>query len=67
MKLIGRKFRKKKHIKYISAMLTDIHIEIINTCVVSARLGWTEKTTQKVVHLSNLTRKYERRMRILKY
>jgi hypothetical protein len=67
MKLIGRKFRKKKHIKYISAMLTDIHIEIINTCVISARIGWTEETTQKVVHLANLTRKYERRIRILKY
>ena len=67
MKLIGRKFRKKKHIDYISAILTDIHIEMINTCVVSARIGWTEETTQKVVHLANLTRKYERRMRILKY
>jgi len=67
MKLIGRKFRKKKHIKYISAMLTDMHIEIINTCVISARIGWTEETTQKVVHLANLTRKYERRIRILKY
>jgi hypothetical protein len=67
MKLIGRKFRKKKHIKYISAMLTDMHIEIINTCVTSARIGWTEETTQKVVHLANLTRKYERRIRILKY
>jgi hypothetical protein len=67
MKLIGRKFRKKKHIDYISAILTDIHIEMINTCVVSARIGWTEETTNKVVHLANLTRKYERRMRILKY
>jgi len=67
MKLIGRKFRKKKHIKYISAMLTDMHIEIINTCVISARIGRTEETTQKVVHLANLTRKYERRIRILKY
>ena len=67
MELIGRKFRKKKHINYISAILTDIHIEMINTCVVSARIGWTEETTNKVVHLANLTRKYERRMRILKY
>ncbi len=67
MELIGRKFRKKKHINYISAVLTDIHIEMINTCVVSARIGWTEETTQKVVYLANLTRKYERRMRILKY
>ena len=54
MKLIGRKFRKKKHIDYISAILTDIHIEMINTCVVSARIGWTEETTNKVVHLANL-------------
>lgn len=67
MELIRRKFRKKKHIDYISALLTDIHIEMINTCVVSSRVGWTEETTKKVVHLANLTRKYERRKRILKY
>jgi|TARA_B110000908_G_C10248915_1_gene450626 hypothetical protein len=67
MEIIGRKLRKKKHVNYISAMLTELHIELINTCIVSSRIGWTDEAISKLGHLSNIIRKYERRIRILKY
>lgn len=59
--------RKARHIRYVKKYLRDIRWEIINTTISGSAVGWTEATSQHMMHLGWLIRKYERRMRWLKF
>jgi len=59
--------RKYKHIRYLSDTIRDMHWEIINTTMQSTNVGWTDQTTKYMVNCAKLIRKYERRLKLLKY
>lgn len=59
--------RKRRHIRYLQNNIRDLHWEIINSSLSSTNVGWTENTTKYVVNCAKLIRKYERRLKLLKY
>jgi beta-N-acetylglucosaminidase len=59
--------RKRRHIRYLQDTIRDMHWEIINTTMQSTNVGWTEQTTEYMVNTARLIRKYERRLKLLKY
>jgi len=59
--------RKRKHIRYLQSTIRDLHWEIINTSMQSTNVGWTNETTDYIVNCAKLIRKYERRLKLLKY
>lgn len=59
--------RKRKHISYLQGNIRDLHWEIINSALQSTNVGWTDETTNYVVNCAILIRKYERRLKLLKY
>ena len=59
--------RKRKHLRYLQDTIRDMHWEIINTTMQSTNVGWTQQTTEYMVNTAMLIRKYERRLKLLKY
>lgn len=59
--------RKRRHISYLHSTIRDLHWEIINTTMQSTNVGWTESTTDYMVNCARLIRKYERRLKLIKY
>lgn len=59
--------RKRRHIRYLQDTIRDMHWEIINTTMQSTNVGWTQQTTEYMVNTARLIRKYERRLKLLKY
>jgi hypothetical protein len=60
-------WRKQRHIRYTKRYISDIHWEIINTVVLSSATGFHNGTDKHLENLGNLIRKYERRLRLLKF
>lgn len=67
MVLMKKILRKRKHIKYLEGVIRDMHWEIINTTMQSTNVGWTDNTTRYMVNCATLIRKYERRLKLLRY
>ena len=65
--MIKKILRKRKHIRYLSDTIREMHWEIINTTMQSTNVGWTDATTKYMVNCATLIRKYERRLKLLKY
>lgn len=59
--------RKRKHIQRVHAYIADAHWELINITISASQVGWTEETTAVVLNYANLIRKYERRLKLLKF
>jgi len=59
--------RKLRHKRYVSKYLNDLRWDIINVTISSSAVGWTEATSNHMMHLGYLIRKYERRMRWLRF
>lgn len=60
-------YRKLRHKRYVNKYLNDLRWEIINTTLSASAVGWTEGTSNHMCHLGWLIRKYERRLRWLKF
>jgi hypothetical protein len=65
--LMNRYLRKRRHISHLQSTIRDLHWEIINTTMQSTNVGWTENTTNYMVNCARLIRKYERRLKLIKY
>jgi len=59
--------RKQRHKRYVRKYLLDIRWEIINITISASAVGWTDATSKHICHLGWLIRKYERRMRWLRF
>lgn len=59
--------RKQKHIRFIKNQIVEMHWDIINTTVVASNTGWTEGVTNHLENCGGLIRKYERRLKWLKF
>jgi hypothetical protein len=65
--MIKAYLRKKRHLRYTNKYLADIRWEIINTVVLSSATGFHNGTDKHLDSLGCLVRKYERRIRLLKF
>ena len=65
--MVKNYLRKKRHLRYVNKYLNDIRWDIINTTVSSSATCFNEGTAQHLNALGLLVRKYERRIRLLKF
>jgi ppGpp synthetase/RelA/SpoT-type nucleotidyltranferase len=61
-------FRKKKHLRILRCYLSDLHYDTINT-VIKAEVdcNWCKDVTKRLNNNASLIRKYQRRLRLLKF
>lgn len=59
--------RKLRHLRYTKRYISDLHWEIINTVVSSSVTGFHNGVDNHLDNLGGLIRKYERRLRLLKF
>jgi hypothetical protein len=57
--------RVLKHKRYVNNYLRDLRWELINTCLLADKMGWTMELTVSIQNQTKLIRKYERRRRLL--
>ena len=62
-----RYLRKMKHLRYTKRYISDLHWEIINTVVIASATGFHNGVDKHLDNLGALIRKYERRLRLLKF
>lgn len=62
-----RYFRKLKHKRYVERYLADLRWEAINTVVSSSTTGFHNGVDSHLECIGHLIRKYERRIRLLKF
>jgi len=60
-------WRKQRHLRYTNRYLADIRWDIINTVVSASATGFHNGTDLHLDNLGSLVRKYERRIRLLKF
>ncbi len=65
--MIKRYFRKHKHRIYVRALLNELRWDTINTTISASATGWTVGVTKHLENNGRLIRKYERRLRWLKF
>ena len=59
--------RKLRHLRHTKRYISDLHWEIINTVVTSSATGFHNGVDKYLENRGNLIRKYERRLRVLKF
>ncbi len=59
--------RKLRHLRYTKRYISDLHWEIINTVVSASATGFHNGVDNHLDNLGGLIRKYERRLRLLKF
>lgn len=59
--------RKHKHLRYTKRYISDLHWDIINTVVSASAIGFHNGVDQHLDNMGSLIRKYERRLRLLKF
>ena len=60
--------RKMRHRKHVQLFILDLRWEIINLTIAASSVDeMTDKQKVRLINLGNLIRKYERRLRLLKF
>jgi hypothetical protein len=59
--------RKYKHIREVEKYLDMLMIDNVNLSIQASRFGWTEDLQKQITNSALLIRKYQRRMRLLKF
>lgn len=59
--------RKFKHKQYLRAYVNDLRWESLNIIIVASRTEWNKEITNVLNNNALLIRKYERRMRWVKF
>jgi len=65
--MIKKYLRKHKHRVYVRALLNELRWDTINTTISASTTGWTDGVTKHLENNGRLIRKYERRLRWLKF
>lgn len=60
-------FRKKRHIREVQKYLDMLMIDNVNLSIQASRFGWNEDLQRQIINSALLIRKYQRRMRLLKF
>ena len=59
--------RKKRHIKTTERYLEMLMLDNINLSIQASRFGWTPEVQNQIINSALLIRKYQRRIRLLKF
>ncbi len=65
--MIKKYFRKQRHKRFVRSLLNDLRWEIVNTTLVGSATGWSDGITKHLENTGVLIRKYERRLKWLKF
>ena len=60
-------FRKKRHMREVQKYLDMLMIDNVNLSIQASRFGWTEDLQKQIINSALLIRKYQRRLRLLKF
>jgi len=58
--------RTFKHIRTLNSFLTTLHVDNLNLTIRASRDGWDEELQKSIVNNALLSRKYERRLKLIK-
>jgi len=65
--MIKSYFRKRKHIREVQKYLDMLMIDNVNLSIQASRFGWTEDLQNQITNSALLIRKYQRRLRLLRF
>ena len=58
--------RVSRHKRYVRNYLNDLRWDLINTCLLADKVGWTKEAISSIQNQTKLIKKYERRVRLLR-
>ena len=64
---MNKLIRKRKHIREVEKYLDMLMIDNVNLSIQASRFGWTDELQNQLTNSALLIRKYQRRMRLLKF
>ena len=64
---MNKLIRKRKHIREVQKYLDMLMIDNVNLSIQASRFGWTDELQNQLTNSALLIRKYQRRMRLLKF
>lgn len=60
--------RKQKHLSYVRSYLLEIQYKIVNLSIeAESKQEWDDHLRKKIYHNAKLIRKYQRRLKLLKF
>lgn len=68
MKRLRKIFRRQRHLKFVESYLTDLQLDTLNT-VIQAQVycNWCDDIIDHLNSNANLIRKYQRRLKLLRF
>ena len=67
LKMIKAYLRKKRHIREVQKFLDMLMIDNVNMSIQASRFGWTPELQRQLTNSALLIRKYQRRLRLIKF
>ena len=64
---MNKLIRKRKHMREVQKYLDMLMIDNVNLSIQASRFGWTDELQNQLTNSALLIRKYQRRMRLLKF
>lgn len=65
--MVLRMIRKRRHIREVEKYLRMLELDQINLTIQASRFGWTDDLQHQLTNSALLIRKYQRRIRLLKF
>lgn len=65
--MIKAYLRKKRHIREVQKYLDMLMIDNVNMSIQASRFGWTSELQNQLTNSALLIRKYQRRLRLIKF
>lgn len=60
-------YRKRRHIKEVQKYLDMLMIDNVNLSLYASRFGWDSNLQHQITNSALLIRKYQRRLRLIKF
>ena len=67
LKMIRIYYRKKRHMREVQKYLDMLMIDNVNLSIQASRFGWSEDLQKQITNSALLIRKYQRRLRLLRF
>jgi len=67
LRMINVVTRKRRHIREIEKFLDMLMIDNVNLTIQASRFGWTDELQNQITNSALLIRKYQRRLRLIKF
>lgn len=67
LRMIKTYYRKKRHMREVQKYLDMLMIDNVNLSIQASRFGWSDDIQKQITNSALLIRKYQRRLRLLKF